>query len=70
MYAEGKRVDLGPVCKEQEIDIRALNETKLKGVKRRMVWKLQKGLVSGVNERVWARGDVAIVMKEELCKYI
>ena len=50
---------------ERDLDVLELSETKLKG---RVEVKFDnfKGVKSGVSERMWAREDVAIVLKDEL----
>ena len=64
LNSEGKREEVSVVCKERNLDIMALTETKLKG-KGEVNFGDFKGMISGVDVRVRAREGVAIVMKEE-----
>ena len=60
----GKREEVGTMCRERNIDILALTETKLKGRGEKKFGDFT-GMYSGVNERVRAREGVAILMKDE-----
>ena len=64
MVAEVKRKEVEEMCKERNLNVLALNETKLKG-KGEMVLGNFKGYYSGVSMRVRGREGVALVMKEE-----